>query len=302
MSVNLTKIIESGWTNFRRNSYLSFGATGIMALALILFLGLLTIQFLTSQVVSTLQDKIDISAYFKPDATEEQVLKIKSDVSVLPEVDSVIYVSRDQALEEFKSRHSEDQLIQESLAQLESNPLAASLNIKTHSADQYASIAQFLENSPLSAVIDKISFYENRGVIERIQSISRGVNSWGLGATLLLALIAVLVTFNTVRLTIYNQKQEIEIMRLVGASNWHIRGPYITEGGLYGLFASVIALAIFYPSVYLVSDKVNAFIPTVDLFGYFLNGLPQVVLMVAGLGMVLGIVSSSIAIRKHLKI
>ena len=302
MPINLKKILDSGWTNFRRNSYLSFGATGIMALALILFLGLLTVQFLTSQVVANLQEKIDISAYFKADATEEQALKIKSDVSVLPQVDSVVYVSRDQALEDFKSRHAEDQLIQESLAQLESNPLAASINIKTRDASQYASIAKFLEESPLSAVIDKISFYENRGVIERIQSISRGVNTWGLGATFLLALIAVLVTFNTVRLTIYNQKQEIEIMRLVGASNWHIRGPYLTEGGLYGLFASVIALAIFYPSVYLVSDKVNSFVPSVNLFSYFMVGLPQVVLMVAGLGIALGVVSSSIAIRKHLKI
>ncbi len=281
---------------------MSFGATGVMALALILFLGLLTIQFLTSQVVATLQDKIDISAYFKSVATEDQVLKIKSDVSALPEVDTVIYVSREQALTDFKARHAQDQLIQDSLSQLDSNPLAASLNIKTRDSSQYASIAKFLEDGPLSAVIDKISFYENRGVIERIESISGGVKSWGLGATLVLALIAVLVTFNTVRLTIYNQKQEIEIMRLVGASNWHIRGPYLTEGGLYGLFASVIALAVFYPVIYLVSDKVSSFVPTVNLFSYFFTGLPQIVLMVAGLGIVLGMVSSSIAIRKHLKV
>ena len=281
---------------------MSFGATGIMALALILFLGLLTVQFLTSQVVATLQEKIDISAYFKLDATEEQVLKIKSDVAVLPEVDSVVYVSRDQALEDFKSRHVDDKLIQESLAQLELNPLAASINIRARDASQYASIAKFLEDGPLSAVIDKISFYENRGVVERIESISNGVKSWGLGAIMLLGLIAVLVTFNTVRLTIYNQKQEIEIMRLVGASNWHVRGPYLTEGGLYGLFASVMALGVFYPSVYLVSDKVNSFIPTVNLFNYYLINLPQVVLMVASLGIALGVISSSIAIKKHLKI
>lgn len=281
---------------------MSFGATGVMALALILFLGLLTIQFLTSQVVATLQEKIDISAYFKSEATEDQVLKIKSDVSALPEVDSVIYISRDQALTDFKARHAQDQLIQDSLSQLDSNPLAASLNIKTRDSSQYASIAKFLEKGPLSAVIDKISFYENRGVIERIESISDGVKSWGLGMTLVLALIAVLVTFNTIRLTIYNQKQEIEIMRLVGASNWHIRGPYLVEGGLYGLFASVFALALFYPSVYLVSDKVASFVPAVNLFSYFLTGLPQVVLMVVGLGVVLGMISSSIAIRKHLKV
>ncbi|MBI2062786.1 MAG: FtsX-like permease family protein [Candidatus Yanofskybacteria bacterium] len=302
MGVNLKKIIESGWTNFRRNSYLSFAATGIMALALILFLGLLSLQFLTSQVVSSLQEKIDISAYFKTDATEEQMLKIKSDLSVLPEVVNVIYTSRDQALSDFKARHIEDDLIQESLEQLDSNPLAASLNIKTRDSSQYASIAQFLENNSLRSVIDKINFYENKGVIERVENISGGIKGWGLVITLVLAFIAILVTFNTVRLTIFNQKQEIEIMRLVGASNWHIRGPYLAEGGLYGLFASVIALSIFYPSVYFVSDKITAFAPTVNIFGYFLVGVPQVVLMVTALGVLLGVASSYIAIRKHLKI
>lgn len=281
---------------------MSFGATGIMALALILFLGLLTVQFLTSRVVASLQDKIDISAYFKTDATEEQALKIKSDLSTLPEVADVTYVSREQALADFKARHAQDQLIQESLEQLDSNPLAASLNIKTKDSSQYASIAQFLEASALRSVIDKINFYENKTVIERIESVSRGIKGWGLAVTLILAFIAILVTFNTVRLTIFNQKQEIEIMRLVGASNWHIRGPYLAEGGLYGLFASVIALAIFYPSVYFVSDKIASFAPTVNIFAYFLGGIAQVFLMVIGLGVFLGMASSSIAIRKHLRV
>ena len=281
---------------------MSFGATGIMALALILFLGLLSFQFLSTQIVVSLQQKVDISAYFKTDATEEQILELKDDLQSLPEVTEVNYISRDQALTDFKARHLNDELIQESLEQLESNPLAASLNIKAQDSSQYASITQFLENNTFRSVIDKINFYENRGVIDRIESISGGVKSWGLAMALALAVIAILVTFNTVRLTIFNQKQEIEIMRLVGASNWHIRGPYLAEGGLYGLFASGIALAIFYPAVFLVSDKILAFAPQVNLASYFSVGLPQVVLLTAGLGIVLGVFSSAIAIRRHLKI
>ena len=230
------------------------------------------------------------------------MLKIKSDLASLPEVVSVIYVSREQALADFRARHSQDELIQESLEQLDSNPLAASLNIKAGDSSQYASITQFLENNTFRHVIDKINFYENKSVIDRIESISSGIQNWGLIITFLLALIAVMVTFNTVRLTIYNQKQEIEIMRLVGASNWHIRGPYLAEGGLYGIFASMAALAVFYPVVYLVSDKISSFVPQVNLFAYFLGGAWQVVPIVAGLGIALGIVSSSIAIRKHLRI
>jgi cell division transport system permease protein len=302
MPTNFKKILNTGWTNFKRNSYLSLGATGIMAVTLILFLGLLSLQFVTSQIVKSLSDKIDISAYFTQTATDDQIAQVRTDLQALPQVSNIVYISRDQALADFKERHAKDQLIQDSLSQLDSNPLAASLNIKTKDSSQYASIATFLQNSKFSTVIDKINFYENKGVIERIQNLSNGIKNWGLVATLVLALIAVLVTFNTVRLTIYNQKEQIEIMRLVGASNWHIRGPYLAEGGIYGLFASVVSLGAFYPIIYVVSGKISAFAPNVDLFGYFMGGIAQVVLLVLVLGLLLGVASSFIAIRKHLKI
>lgn len=278
------------------------GATGMMALTLFLFLGLLSLQYLTSQVVASLQEKIDVSAYFATEATEDQILQVKSDLQSLPDIADVTYVSREQALADFKARHLQDQLIQESLAQLDSNPLAASLNIKARDSSQYASIVQFLEGDKFRSVIEKIDFYENKGVIERIRGISGGVRDWGLAATLVLAVIAVLVTFNTVRLTIFNQKQEIEIMRLVGASNWHIRGPYLVEGGMYGLFAAAIALGVFYPAVYFVSGKISSFAPEVNLFGFFVHGIAQILLLVVVLGALLGMASSFIAIRKHLRV
>lgn len=281
---------------------MSLGATGIMALTLILFLGLLSLQFVTSQIVSTLRDKIDISAYFTSDATDNQIAQISSDLKALPEISNITYISRDRALADFKARHANDQLIQDSLSQLDSNPLAASLNIKTKDSSQYASVAEFLQNNKFKSVIGKINFYENKGVIDRIRNLSNGIKNWGLAATLILAFIAVLVTFNTVRLTIYNQKEQIEIMRLVGASNWHIRGPYLAEGGIYGLFASLISLGAFYPIVYFISGKISAFAPNVDLFGYFMGGMAQVVFLALFLGIFLGVASSFIAIRKHLRI
>ncbi len=302
MAINLDKIINTGWTNFKRNSYLSFGATSMMALTLLLFLGLLTLQFLVSQVVTSLEEKVDISAYFKSEATDDQMLRVKEDLLSLENVDSVIFISRDDALADFRSRHADDELIQESLNQLDFNPLAASLNIKTRDTSQYASIAQFLENNKFRSVIEKIDFYENRGVIERITNISRGINTWGLAVALILGIIAMLVTFNTVRLTIFNQKQEIEIMKLVGASSWHIRGPYLAEGGLYGLFAAFIALAIFYPVVYLVSDKITVFASDINLFAYFMGGIAQIFLLVIVVGVLLGVASSLMAIRKHLQV
>lgn len=296
------KVTKSGWTNLKRNSYLSFGATGTIAITLILFLGLLSLQFLMNHVVSGLRDKVDISVYFKTDTPEDQMLKAKKDTEALANIEKVDYVSRAQALNDFKARHAKDQLIQDSLAQLDNNPLQASLNIKSNDPTKYPDIVKFLEGSKYKDLIDKINFYENQGVINRIQSISSGAQNWGLAVTLILGLIAVLVTLNTIRLTIYNQRQEIEIMRLVGASNWYIRGPYLAEGGLYGLFAAVVALAIFYPVVYFVSDKVSIFVPTVDLFGYFVSNVGQIVLLIVALGVTLGVISSSVAISRHLKV
>ncbi len=286
----------------KRNSYLSLGASGTLALTLILFLGLLSIQFLSGQIVDSLKNKIDISAYFKIDATESQILAVKQDLEGYKLVDSVTYISRDQALADFKARHQDDQNIRDSLSQLDSNPLQASLNVKSKDPSQYVDIVKFLEANKFRSTIDKINFYENQGVIDRIQSISSGVSNWGLVVTLLVGLIAILVTFNTIRLTIYNQKQEIEIMRLVGASNWYIRGPYLAEGGLYGLFAALVALLIFYPIVYLVSGKIENFVTSVNIFSYFFHNIIQVSLLTILLGVVLGVVSSFITISKHLKI
>lgn len=288
--------------SFKRNSFLSFGATGVMALALLVFSGLIMLNFFTGKVVSFLDEKVDVSVYFQNEAQEDQILKVKSDLETLSNVRSVGYISKDKALEDFRVRHEDDRLIQDSLAELETNPLQASLNIKAVDPSQYASIAAFLESNSLKTVIDKISFYENEAAINRIRAISKGLSGWGLVTTLLLALVAVLVTFNTIRLTIYNKKEEIEIMKLVGASNWHIRGPFLAEGAFYGLFAAFLTLAIFYPATYFVSKELTSFAPTINLLAYFTGFLGQMILIVVGSGLALGIFSSFIAIRRHLKI
>lgn len=296
------RILKTGWVNFRRNRFMSLGATGVMALALLLLSGLMVLNFFTDQTVSFLDEKVDVSVYFQNDAKEDQILKIKSDLEELKDVKSVNYISQSKALEDFKSRHKNDQLIQDSIAELESNPLQASLNVKAVDASQYASIAGFLEKSSLKSVIDKISFYENESAINHIRGISNSLSRGGLGVTLLLALVAVLVTFNTIRLTIYNKKEEIEIMKLVGATSWHVRGPFLVEGAVYGLFSSLLTLAIFYPSIYFISNKLSSFAPDINLFGHFTANLGQMLLIIVGSGLALGIFGSMAAIRRHLKI
>jgi cell division transport system permease protein len=302
MKQSLNRIFTAGWLNFKRNSYLSLGTTGIMALVLLLFSALMGLNFLSVKIVTSIQEKVDVTAYFKPNASEDEIMRIKDDVMELDEVRGVEYVSKDSALSDFKDRHAGDVLIQDSLAELDENPLQASLNIKASDPSQYAEIVSFLEGNKFRTLIDKINFYENEQVISRVQGISKAIQNWGMLLTAALAVVAVLITFNTIRLTIYNQKQEIEIMRLVGGSNWHIRAPYLVEGSLYGIFAALITIVIFYPVVYLVSPKVESLMPNASLMGYFLANGVQYVGLVFFSGIMLGVISSAVAIRRFLKI
>ena len=296
------RIFEVGWLNFKRNSYVSFGTTGVMALVLLLFAGLMVVNYISSQIVAGLETKVDVSVYFKGEASEEEIMAVKTDLERQSAVKQVSYISKNQALDEFKERHAGDALIQESLAELSDNPLQASLNVRANDSTQYASIVNFVEGNKFRPIIDKINFYENEAVIGRVQSISDGLRNWGLLATLVLAFIAVLVTFNTIRLTIYNQKQEIEIMRLVGGSAWHIKAPYLIEGAIYGVFAAVIATVVFYPAIWFISSKIGVLMPGISLIGYFGANAYQFIPLLLVAGVALGVISSSVAIRRFLKV
>jgi cell division transport system permease protein len=296
------RVFKAGWTNFRRNTYVTFGTTGVMSLVLILFLGLIAVNFLGSVFVQNLESKVDVRLYLTNEATDTDVRAIQSELQTLNSVKFVDYVSRDQALAEFKERHANDALIQQSLAELPDNPLQAWLNIKATDTSQYASIVGFLEANRLRGVIDKINYYDNEVVIQRIQGIATAVQNWGMILTLALAVIAVLVAFNTIRLTIYNQKQEIEIQRLVGASNWFIRAPYMIEGATYGIFATGIALIVFFAALQFASPKVAVLMPDVSLLGYFAGNAFQIVLLTLFAGIALGVTSSYVAIRRFLSV
>jgi len=302
MKESLKRIWIAGWNNFKRNSYLSLGTTAVMALVLFLFSALMALNFLSFKIVSSLNDKVDVTAYFKSEATEEEIEKVREELEGMTEVKSVEYISQEKALEDFKADHAGDVLIQDSLAELDFNPLQASLNIEAADTSQYAAIVGNLEASKFRSLIDKINFYENEQVINRVKRITGGLQNWGMTLTFGLALVAVLVTFNTIRLTIYNQRQEIEIMKLVGGSNWHIKAPFLVEGGLYGTLAAMATLAVFYPMIYLASPKIESLVTNANLFRYFGVNAFMYIVMVFSVGILLGIVSSAVAIRRFLKI
>lgn len=301
MFTALKRIFKWGFKNFWRNGWLSTATVSIMVLTLLVITVLLMVNVVANAILENLEKKIDISVYFKLDASEEEVLKVKSQLEGLQEVESVAYTSQEEALINFKERHKDNPILIQSLEELDTNPLEASLNIKAQETSQYASINQFLESVYYQDIIDKVNYMQNKEVIGKLNKIVVDVKTGGLALSFLLALIVFLVTFNAIRLAIYSSREEINVMRLVGASNWFIRGPFIIEGILYGIIATVITLVILYPVFYFISPKISSFLPVGDIFTYFQINLVAFLLLLLGIGVVLGGFSSLIAVRKYLK-
>ncbi len=273
----------------------------VILLALMVFEGLIIFNTIANQAFNTIQDKIDISVYFKTTTSEDDILNIQNQLQSLSEVKSVQYISQDQALTIFESEHQGDQTITQAIQQLGTNPLEASLNIKANDPSKYSDIASYLENPSLSGMVDKVSYQQNQVVIDRLAKIVNIGREAGLGLTAIFAILAILVAFNTILLAIYSNREEIEVMRLVGASNSFIRGPFIVEGIIYGTVAAVLSVAIGTPLVYFISPYIAVFIPGMDLMGYFTSSIFKIFGYELLFGIAIGVVSGVVAIRRYLR-
>ena len=298
---SLLRIIRYGWQHLWRNKLLSLATLFIIVLALIVFEALIVFSVITKTGVELLKEKIDISVYFKTVTPESEILKIKQAIEDLPEVKMVDYISREKALEIFKEKHKDDQTIIQALEELNENPLSSLINVKANDPKDYSLIAGKFDNNEWRPLIDKITYRQNQVVIERLGKIVDVGSKLGLILTILLALTAILVTFNTVSLAIYSNREEIGIMRLVGAPNYFITGPYVIEGIIYGVLAAVISTAIFWPIVYWGAPYLKFFITELDLRVYFWNNIFKLIGYQLLFGIALGIISSNFAIRKYLK-
>ncbi len=298
----ISRIFHFGFKNFWRNGWLSTATVAIMTLALFVFGSLIISSVIMKQAATSIQDKIDITVYFTTNTSEDQILSIQQSLQSLSEVQSVMYISRDQALATFKQNHANDPTITQAINTQDSNPLDASLNIKAKDPSQYADIAQYLSSPDIAQYLDGLpSYYDHQTVIDRLTKIVETVNVGGFVVTLILAIIAGLVVFNTIRIAIYSNREEIGVMRVVGASNTFVRGPYVVEGMICGTIAAVASLIIIAPILYFVSPYLNVFIQGLNIFHYFYTNILRLFLYELLFGIVLGAVSSFIAVRRYLR-
>lgn len=302
MITALLRIFKSSWINFRRNIWLSAATISTLILSLSVVAGLLIVNFTTDHLVRFLQDKADISVYFKDNISSLDILKIKQDLTGRKEVKSIDYISREHALDNFKEKHKDNQVLMDSLNELGDNPLQASLNIKAFEVSQYQALASLFDTIKYKDLIEKVNWRQNELIINKIFTISRNFKTAGLILSLILLVIAGLVVFNTVRLAIYSQRDEISVMRLVGANNWFIKGPFVVEGMTSGLFAAIITMLLFFGLSVAFSDKISNIFSGLNIYNYFVANVINNFMILIAVGVGLGAFSSLIAIRRYLKV
>jgi len=300
MLTTLYRVFKYGLQNFSRNYLVSVATILVMLLAVLVFQGLIIFGVIGNQALSTIKDKIDISVDFTDSTPEDDILKIKTSLEELGEVKSVEYVSKDEALNRFKAKHPADSDIAKALEEIESNPLPASLNVKAHDPKGYAVIAKYLGDESFKGIVSNVSYSQNQVVIERLSRIMDIGRSAGFILMIVLSIVASIVSFNTILLAIHSNRDEIGIMRLVGASNAFVRGPYIIVGALYGIIAAVIAVIFSSPFVFWASPVVRVIIPEFSLWTYFMGHAFVLLGYNLFFAVTIGVVSSIIVVRRYL--
>lgn len=300
------RIIRWGLINFYRNTVVSIISVVMMTVTLTVIGGIIFLNAILGFSLVQMQNKVDVNVYFYPRASETSILDVKNRLEQLPEVSSVEYITRDEALETFKRRHANDFLTLQALDELGTNPLGATLNIRAQEAGQYETIARFLEETPglsrgSNAVIEKINYAQNKEIIDRLGSIMKSSQRIGFAITIFFVIISILITFNTIRLAIYMARDEIANMRMVGAEDKYIQGPFMIEGVTYGVVSSVITLLLFYPITLWLTNNTQSFFEGMSLLQYYGDNFLQFFLILLVVGILLGMVSAWFAIRKYLK-
>ncbi|MFA6608336.1 MAG: permease-like cell division protein FtsX [Candidatus Paceibacterota bacterium] len=308
MKTTLTKrIITAGIRGFYRNRTVSLSSIFILTITLSIITSFYLFRAIFGYTLDQVREKVDVRVYFTVDATEQQVIDIKAKLMGLPQVKSVTYTSREQALLDFKTKHEGDQLTLQALDELGTNPFGSALSVVAKDTSQYEAIAQQLTSGSgllgdSSSAVDKINYYQLKDSIDKLNNIIGWTNTVGFWLSMVFILMSCMIVYNTIRLAIFVYRDEIAVMKLVGASNMFIRGPFVVEAVLYVFIATVLSLTIFFFGTIWVTKKTVFFFEGMNLHAYFTSHFFEITGILLLSGLVLAIVSSLLAVRKYLKI
>jgi cell division transport system permease protein len=304
--ITLLRIIHTGAVNFVRNASLAIAAMAVMVVTLTIILFSFVTNATFSHTISQITNKIDVSVYLKDSVTQAQANELMTNIRKLPNVKSVSYSSKEQALNQFKQEYSNNQALQLSINET-SNPLPATVHIKPINLNEIGSIKKFLNKSDVQALQSDPPSYsgDQKIAIDNISHATDILRVVGVVAVVVFAIISALIIFNTIQMAIFNRREEISIMRLLGASTWYIRGPFIVESAIYGFLSAIISVGIIKLAFMAASGALQASSLGLLDIGYAKNYFDSHIFMLLTLqivlGIVIGTVSSFIATRRYLK-
>lgn len=303
--LNFKRVLHFAITDFYRNKGISIAAIFVLVVTTLLITGLFFMQGASSFLISTIQNKIDIAAYFKDGTQEQDILNIKDEIlQNSPDVKNIQYISKEDALKDFTQKHQGNDVFSKALAEVGTNPFLPSLNITTkgNSTAEYEKISNVLQQNKFSSLIEKVDFSQKKDTIDKVFAITSSINKFGLGLFVFLILVAVLVVFNTIKLIIDRSRDEIATMKIVGASNWFVRAPFVIQGAIFGAISFVICFFITLLLSYFLAHSVSLIMPGFGLFDYFVSNIWLIILIQLCFSVGLGVAASFVVVRKHLKV
>jgi cell division transport system permease protein len=301
------RMLVSGGKSFLRGGAVSAATVVIMTVTLSIIGSLIFLSALLTFTLDSIKNKVDVSVYFVTTASEADILAVKDQLEKLPQVSDVTYTSAADSLVAFRARHENDQLTLQALDELGGNPLDASLEIRAKDPSEYDSIVSFLDASPAlsvggTSIVDRINYAQNKEVIDRLTVAIQATREIGFAVVILFAIASILIAFATIRLAIYVAKDEIAVMRLVGASNIYIQGPFIVTGIITGVSAALLVLLLLLPATWYVGTKTFEWFGGFNVASYYANHFILVSGIVLLSGIVLGAAASVLAIRRYLRV
>jgi cell division transport system permease protein len=299
--LKLWRTFREGLSNFLRNGWLSLATVSVLTVSLYIMGVTVLVGIGSGSALKNIQEKINISVYFNPEVNEARILEIKGKLAGYREIKSIDYVSKNQALDEFLRSGNNDPSITQALEEIGDNPLLASLVIKAQSPEQYDIIAKAIDQSNFREEISRINYEKNKEAIVRLNNFIHMVEKVGFILGTIFIFVAILVTFNTIRITMYSHRQEFEVMRLVGASNMYVRMPYVFEGIFYGIASALSVLLLLFITFQFVAPAVQGVISRSSLISFYFQYFSFMAFFLFFSGIMLGVISSFIAIRRYLK-
>ena len=304
--LTLMRVIKAGIQNFLRNITLAVAAMAVITITLTTVLLLVIANATLNNTIKTINNKIDISIYLKDSVTNDQKNNLISGLKGLSEVQSVQYISKSEALALYEAQNEGNSSIESAVAQT-SNPLPATINVTPLNPAQLDQIKAYLNEPSIIALQSDPSSYSGtlKVAIDKIGKTTNLLREAGIISIFVFAAVSVLIIFNTIRMTIFNRRDELQIMRLLGASTWYIRGPFVVENIIYGIISALISLGIVDILFTTVSSSLQASsfgLLDISYANYFFRHYFWLILLIQFmLGILIGAAASVIATRRYLK-